>query len=72
MIIIYLHTGHAYRVSDSLSLAQVNNQLDTNPDRFIEVPLAPNAAVGAGTAGQGQDVKNLFLTPGSVSHFIVT
>lgn len=69
--ILYMRTGHAYRVADSLTLQQVNDSLNTNPDRFIEVPLAPDAAQQAGTPGQGQVIQHLFVTPGSVSHFIV-
>jgi len=70
-IVMYMRTGHAYRVSDSLTLGAVNDALNSNPDRFVEVPVAPDAAFVAGTPGQGLQVKNLFITPSSVSHFIV-
>lgn len=69
--IIYMRTGHAYRVADTLTLAQVNAALDSNPNRFVEVPLAPNAAVSPGTPGEGSDIQHLFITPDSVSHFVV-
>lgn len=69
--IIYLRTGDAYRVADSLTLADVNDALNGNQDRFIPVPLAPAAAVNPGTPGTGQDVEALYITPDSVSHFIV-
>lgn len=74
MTIIFLRTGHAYRVADSLTLTQVNDKLNTNPDRFIEVPLYTGpggAAIQAGTPGEGWAVTNLFITPSSVSHFVV-
>lgn len=70
-ILLYMRTGHAYRVADSLTLAQVNDTLDNNPNRFVEVPLAPNAAAGAGTPGEGMNIQHLFITPDSVSHFVV-
>ncbi len=70
-IILYMHTGHAYRVADSLTLAAVNDALDSNPERFVQVPLHEDAAVGAGTPGQGQNIQGLFITPSSVSHFVV-
>jgi len=70
-IILYLHTGHGYRVADNLTLNQVNDALDSNPNRFVQVPLADNAAVGAGTPGQGEQILALYITPSSVSHFIV-
>jgi len=70
--IIYLRTGHAYRIDPGVTLAQVNQELNTTADRFIEVPLDPaGAAVGAGTPGEGQAIKHLFITPDSVSHFVV-
>lgn len=70
--IIYLRTGHAYRVADNLTLNAVNDRLNGNTDRFTEVPLAPDAAnVSAGTPGEGLDVQHLYITPDSVSHFIV-
>lgn len=69
--ILYLRTGHVYRVSDSLTLQQVNDALNTSQDRFISVPLASNAAVAPGTPGEGQNIQALFITPDSVSHFIV-
>jgi len=69
--ILIMRTGHQYRVSDSLTLQQVNDALDSNPNRFLEVPLAPDAATAAGTPGTGQTIQHLFLTPESVSHFIV-
>lgn len=71
--IIIMRTGHAYRVDPSLTLAAVNDALNGNTDRFIPVPLDPaGAVVGAGTPpGEGQDVQSLFITPDSVSHFIV-
>lgn len=68
--ILYMRTGHAYRVSDSLTLQGVNDALDTNPDRFIEVP-GPVTAVAAGTPGQGETIAHLLITPSSVSHFVV-
>lgn len=68
---IYLRTGHAYRVADTLTLANVNDALDGNPDRFVEVPLHPDGAVVAGTPGQGEQIQHLFITPDSVSHFVV-
>lgn len=71
MTIIYLRTGHAYRVADDLTLQQVNDALDANPNRFVEVPLAPNAAVMPGTPGEGLAIQHLFITPDSVSHFVV-
>lgn len=69
--ILIMRTGHQYRVADSLTLEAVNDALNSNPDRFIEVPLAPNAAAVAGTPGEGQVVQHLFITPGSVSHFVL-
>lgn len=69
--IIYLRTGHAYRVSDALTLQQVNDAINTSPaNGFIEVPLAPNPAVGPGTPGEGTQITHLFVTPSSVSHFV--
>jgi len=70
-IILYMRAGHAYRVSDNLTFQQVNDALDTNPHRFIEVP-GPITAVGAGTPGEGQQITHLFVTPDSISHFVVT
>lgn len=70
MIVLYMRTGHAYRVSDNLTFQQVNDALDTNPNRFIEVP-GPIAAMGAGTPGENEQLDHLFVTPDSVSHFIV-
>lgn len=69
--VLYMRSGHAYRVSDALTLTQVNDALNGNPDRFVEVPLAPDAATQAGTPGVGQQVQHLFITPTSVSHFVV-
>jgi len=69
--IIIMRTGHAYQVADSLTLQQVNDKLDTNPNRFVEVPLAPDGAVGPGTPGVTGTVDRLFITPDSVSHFVV-
>ncbi len=70
--IIYMRTGHAYRVDPALTLAQVNSALDATTNRFLEVPLDPaGAAVTAGTPGVGENVQHLFITPDSVSHFIV-
>ena len=70
--IMYMRTGHAYRVADSLTLNNVNDALNGSQNRFIEVPLAPDAAAQAGTPGVGQAVQHLFITPDSVSHFVVT
>ena len=69
--IMYMRTGHAYRVSDTLTLQQVNDQLNGNINRFIEVPLSTEAATLPGTPGVGQNVQHLFITPDTVSHFIV-
>lgn len=70
--IIYLRTGHAYRVADTVTLAGVNTKLNETADRFVEVPLHPDSAsVVAGTPGEGMQVKGLFITPDSVSHFVV-
>lgn len=69
--ILYMRTGHAYRVADSLTLTAVNDALNGSTDRFIEVPLAPNSAQFAGTPGQGENIQHLFITPMSVSHFVV-
>ena len=66
---LVLRTGHQYRVADSLTLAQVNDALNTNPDRFVSVPLHPDAATVTGTPGLGQTLTGLFITPGTVSHF---
>ena len=68
---IIMRTGHRYQVSDSLTLQQVNDTLNSTMDRFVEVPLAAAAATQAGTPGAGENVQHLFITPGSVSHFIV-
>jgi len=68
---IYMRTGAAYRVADSLTLQQVNDALNGNQDRFIEVPLSPEATTQPGTPGAGQIVQHLFITPDSVSHFVV-
>lgn len=70
-IILIMRTGHQYRVADTLTPADVNDALDSNPNRFLEVPLAAAGAVGAGTPGEGKDVQHLFLTPESISHFVV-
>lgn len=69
--VLYMRSGHAYRVADSLTLAQVNDALNGNQDRFIEVPLAPDAATQPGTPGVGEQIQHLFITPDSVSHFVV-
>lgn len=69
--IIIMRTGHQYRVADGLTLEAVNDALNGNPDRFVPVPLADNAAVTPGTPGGGEIVQALYITPGSVSHFIV-
>ena len=70
--IIYMRTGHAYRVDPGLTLEAVNDALNASQDRFLEVPLDPDgAAVAPGTPGVGQDVRALFITPESVSHFVV-
>lgn len=68
---IIMRTGHQYQVSDGLTLQQVNDKLNGSQDRFIEVPLAANAATQPGTPGAGEQVQHLFITPESVSHFIV-
>lgn len=68
---IILRTGHTYRVADTLTLQSVNDTLNGNQDRFIPVPLAPSAAVTPGTPGAGQEVQQLYITPDSVSHFVV-
>jgi len=68
---IIMRTGHRYQVADSLTLANVNDALNGSSDRFLEVPLAPNAATQPGTPGAGETVQHLFITPDSVSHFIV-
>ncbi len=71
MIVVYLHTGHAYRVSDALTVQQVNDAVSQTLNRFIEVPLHPDGATVPGTPGVGQTITHLFLTPDSVSHFVV-
>ena len=68
---IIMRTGHQYQVSDGLTLQQVNDKLNGSQDRFIEVPLAPNAATQPGTPGTGETLQHLFITPDTVSHFIV-
>ena len=70
-IMLIMRTGHQYRVADSLTLTAVNDTLDANPNRFVEVPLAADAAAGPGTPGEGKPVQHLFITPDSVSHFVV-
>ena len=70
MIIMYLKTGHAYRLQDGLSLAAVNDTLAANTGKFFEVPLAPAQPPWAGVSGMGS-VQNLFIVPDSVSHFAV-
>lgn len=69
--IIYMRTGHSYRVDPNLTLDAVNQKLNSSNDRFLEVPLASPAAVSPGTLGTGEDVQHLYITPDSVSHFIV-
>jgi hypothetical protein len=64
-------SGHAYRVADSLTLAQVNAALNQSLDRFIEVPLGTPAAPIGGTPGAGEAIQHLYITPDTVSHFIV-
>ena len=66
-----MRTGHQYQVSDALTLQQVNDKLNSSSDRFIEVPLAPNSATVPGTPGAGSEVQHLYVTPDTVSHFIV-
>jgi len=68
---IIMRTGHQYQIADGLTLQQVNDKLNSTTDRFIEVPLSPSSAVQAGTPGAGMDIQHLFITPMSVSHFIV-
>jgi len=68
---IIMRTGHRYQVSDGLTLQQVNDKLNSSQDRFVEVPLAPDAARAPGTPGADEQVQHLFITPDSVSHFIV-
>ena len=70
--IIIMRTGHQYRIDPSLTLNQVNDKLNSNPDRFLEVPLDPaGATMSPSTPGEGETVTHLFITPDSVSHFIV-
>lgn len=68
---IAMRSGHVFRVSDSLTLEQVNDELNKSSDRFVAVPLHPDSSTSttAGTPGAGQPLTGLYITPESVSHF---
>lgn len=68
-IFMYLRTGQVYQLRDGLTLADVNGTLTANAGKFFEVPLSPDQPVWAGVIPGGQ-VRNLFIVPDAVSHFV--